>query len=86
MPLEHRNEKILREILGIRNGSATPADESENGPPISLAEFGQSHARTHITFPGVAARKDDAPPRGTKLIRAALPIANRFRFHSRAVS
>jgi hypothetical protein len=45
MTFKHHNEKILREILRVRNEMAAAADESENRPPISLAELGQRFAR-----------------------------------------
>src|ERR1044071_4942496 len=83
MALKHHNEKILREILGIRDGSPAPADESENRPPISLAEVLQRLSRLLLIAPRVGAGDDYAPPRGGELIRAGLPIASRFNVHER---
>ena len=45
MAFKDHNEKILREILGVGNGMAAPADEGEDRPPISLAKLVQRFAR-----------------------------------------
>jgi hypothetical protein len=74
MTLEHRNEKILREILSVGNGIAAPADESENGPPISSAKLGERVAHLLLVVPRVSASKDYAPPGGGE--PAALSIRN----------
>jgi len=45
MAFKDPNEKILREVLGVGNGMAAPADEGEDRPPISLAKLVQCFAR-----------------------------------------
>jgi hypothetical protein len=39
LTFKHHNEKILCEILSVGNVIAAAADESENRPPINLAQF-----------------------------------------------
>jgi hypothetical protein len=42
---EHHNEKILGEVLGLRDRVALAANESENRPPINFAKFRKGSAR-----------------------------------------
>ena len=86
MTFKDRNEKILREILGVGNGMAAPADEGEDRPPISLAKLGPVLCAPSLRQPLNRAGKNHAPARRVKPIRAALPIGDRFGVHSRPVS
>ena len=86
MTLKHHNEKILGEILGIGNGMATPADESEDRPPINFAKLAQRFARRFFVCARIDAGENHAPARGGESIPAAMLVGDRVGVHSRPVS
>ncbi len=60
---KHHHKKILCQVLGIGDGMALPADESENRPPINFAKLGERFARLLLAAFRIRAGKNDAPPR-----------------------
>jgi hypothetical protein len=60
--LQDHEKKILRQILRILCGVATPINECENGAPIDLAELGQAFVGG-AACTGSASVPDQTPPR-----------------------
>src|SRR5512132_1689229 len=84
-PFEHLREKLLSEILGVRNGVALPADESENWSPVDCTELGKCSVRLSFIGFRVRAGQNDAPPCRHEP-RLAEAINGGFRFHRRRPS
>ena len=56
--LEHCQKKILGQILRVAYRITAVTDESENGPPIVLAEFAQCIVHRWIPSSGIGAREN----------------------------
>jgi hypothetical protein len=52
---KHHKKKILGQILGVHDGVTAPTNESENWPPIDLAQFAKGLARRFLRASGVCA-------------------------------
>jgi len=61
-------------------------NESENWPPIDLAELGKGSVRFLFVTVRIRARQDDAPPGRHETVGAARAGLRGFRFHSRGSS
>ena len=59
--LEHGHKKILGQVLRVAYRITAVTDESENRPPIVLAELAQRIAHRWIPSFGIGARENDAP-------------------------
>src|SRR5207302_9857977 len=70
--LQQHKKKALGQILGVWNGSAAPADESENGTPIDAAKVGQGAASLILVRAGLCAGKNHAPARSREPIQTLL--------------
>src|SRR6516165_5751008 len=81
---EHRDEKILRQVLRVGNGIAPTANESENRPPIGLTELSQCFTRCFALIAQVRTGKDYAPPRSRESIHSAMRICHCVGVHSSA--
>jgi hypothetical protein len=72
LTFKHGNEKILRQVLSIRDGMPLLADESENRPPINFAKLGECFSRLLLAAFRICAGKNDAPPRRHEAIAALI--------------
>jgi hypothetical protein len=83
---KHHYKKILCQVLGIGDGMAPPADESENRSPINFAKLGERFARLLLVASPIRAGKNHAPPRRHEGIGAALEGRRGVRVQARASS
>ena len=83
---KHHYKKILCQVLGIGDGMAPPADESENRSPINFAKLGERFAHRLLVAFRLPARKDHAPPSRHEGIGAALEGRRGVRVQARASS
>src|SRR5438477_6119546 len=82
--LQQHKKKALSQILGVWNGTAAPADESENGAPINAAKVGQGAARLILVRAGFCAGKNHAPARSREPIQTLLAYGSGLRVHERS--
>ena len=83
---KHHNKKILRQILGVGNGIALLADESENRPPINFAKLGECFARLLLVAARIRTGQDNAPPRRHEAVGVALVGSGSVRVQGRPSS
>ena len=60
---QDHQKKILRQVLRVLRGIATPINECENGAPINLTKLGQALVGV-ASCTGSASVPDQTPPRG----------------------
>jgi hypothetical protein len=81
---QNHEKKILRQVLCVLCGIATPINECENGAPINLAELRQVLiAVTSCT--GSASVPDQTPPGGGEVRQSIFPFRHSNSSHAFSV-
>jgi hypothetical protein len=83
---QHHGEKILCQVLCVRDGVALAADEREDWPPIDFAKLGKGGMRLLFVTVRIRARQDDAPSGRHEAVGTLGAGLRCFGFHSRGSS
>ena len=84
--LQDHDKEVLAQILRVLHRITVTANEQEYRSPVGPAKLSQRFARLLSTRIAAGCGKNQTPAGCSKLMRPALPIANRFSFHSRPLS